>query len=105
MAYLITDIGFSHTFLIDINSFKIFSGNGSVYLNIYSRPFAIGPLLRFLIDQVVVCKSHYLRGTILEFLPSQMIYEMMNEAGSFPGVATPGGNADLSLYGVNLFFS
>ena len=52
-----------------------------------------------------MCKSQYLRGTILEFLPSQMIYEMMNEAGSFPGVATPGGSADLSLYGVNLFFS
>ena len=41
MAYLITDIGFSHTFLIDINSFKIFSGGGSVYLNIYSRPLQL----------------------------------------------------------------
>ena len=42
---------------------------------------------------------------MLEFLSSQMIYEMMNEAGSSPGLATPGGSADLSLYGVNPFFS
>ena len=41
---------------------------------------------------------------MLEFLSSQMIYEMMNEATS-PGLATPGGSADLPLYGVNPFFS
>ena len=59
MAYLITDIGFSHTFLIDITSFIIFLAAALLIL-IFTRPLCNWSLLRFPIDQFVMRKSHYL---------------------------------------------